>query len=165
MTPAENCPRRADRTIIVGLGNPIRTDDAVGLVVARAVHARLGDPDVELCELAVGGLELVERLAGYSHAVVVDAIHNGPRLVGECYRLDFEQGAGSQRTGGAHEIGLLEGLELARRLGLQMPEVLRVYVVEVADPYTFGTEMSAEVQAAVSRATEQILEAEYRVTV
>jgi hydrogenase maturation protease len=157
--PAE--PASAGRAIIVGLGNPIRADDAVGLAVAREVHSRLGDPRVELCELSVAGLELVERLAGYSHAVVVDAIHNGNRRVGECYRLSLEQGGGSQRTGSTHELGLLEGVEWARRLGLQMPEVLRVYVVEVADPYVFGAEMSADVLAAVPRAAEIILEAEY----
>jgi len=72
----------ARRAIIVGLGNPIRTDDAVGLAVARAVHARLARPDVELCELAAGGLELVERLAGYGHAVIIDAVQSGGGQVG-----------------------------------------------------------------------------------
>ena len=151
----------ARRALIVGLGNPIRTDDAVGLAVARELHTRLAEPDIELCELAAGGLELVERLAGYSHAVIIDAIQNGGGRVGECYRLDWERGGGSQRTGGTHEVGLLEGLELARRLGFSMPEVVRVYVVEVADPYTFGTEMTAEVRAAVPAAVEKILAAEY----
>jgi len=150
------------RALIVGLGNPIRTDDAVGLVVARAVHARLARPDVELCELAAGGLELVERLAGYDHAVIVDAIQSEHGRVGECYRLDWECGRGSQRTGGTHEVGLLEGLELARRLGFQTPEAVRVYVVEVADPYTFGMEMTAEVRAAVPAAVERIIATEFR---
>jgi hydrogenase maturation protease len=149
------------RAVIVGLGNPIRTDDAVGLAVARAVHTRLARPDIELCELAAGGLELVERLAGYARAVIIDAVQGGGGQVGECCRLEWERGSGSQRTGGTHEVGLLEGLELARRLGVQVPEVVRVYVVEVADPYTFGTEMSAPVRDAVPAAAEKILAEEY----
>jgi len=151
----------AKRGIIVGLGNPICSDDAVGWAVARALHARLADGDVELCELAAGGLDLVEHLAGYGYAVVVDAIQSPSGHVGDCYKLDWESGAGSHRLGGLHEVGLLEGLELARRLGLNMPKTVRVYVVEVADPYTFGTEMSAAVRDAVPRAVELILAAEF----
>ena len=144
-------------TIIIGLGNPILTDDAVGLAVARLLHERLGGANVDFREASVGGIELVELLAGYKKAIIVDAIKTQGGRVGDCYLLDLEGSKPSRRTGMTHEVGLLEGLEFGRRVGMEMPSCLRVYAVEVADPFTFGTEMTADVQAAVPAVAEQIL--------
>ena len=60
-----------------------------------------------------------------------------------------------------HEVGLIEGMEFGRKVGLEMPGHLRVYAVEVADPFTFSTEMTPEVQAAVPLAAEHILAEEF----
>jgi len=50
-------------TLIIGLGNPLLRDDAVGLRVARQVAAALGGrEDVEVVEEACGGLRLMERM-------------------------------------------------------------------------------------------------------
>jgi len=149
-------------SVIVGLGNPILRDDAVGLAVARCVHARLADPQVHLLEAAVGGIQLIEMLDGYDKAVIVDAITTEGGRVGDHYLLDLEGSTrSSRRTGMTHEIGLLEGLELGRDVGMHMPDYLRVYAVEVADPFTFGTEMTDEVKAAVPIVADSIISAEY----
>jgi len=151
------------RAVIIGLGNSILTDDAVGPAVARLVHQRLGDGNVDLREAAVGGIELVELLEGYDKAVIIDAIKTDGGQVGDCYLLDLDGSKPSHHTGMTHELGLLEGLEFGRRIGLKMPGYLRVYAVEVADPFTFSTEMSAEVQAAVPSVAEHILAEEFGV--
>jgi len=45
------------RTLIIGLGNPLLRDDAVGLQVARRVRAALaGRDDAEVVEESCGGL-------------------------------------------------------------------------------------------------------------
>jgi hydrogenase maturation protease len=164
MQSLKSCDMASRRpALLVGLGNSIRCDDAVGIAVARHVHARLQKHEVQLHELSAGGLELMEALAGYAHAVIVDAIVGGEQGLGACYRLEWQKGQSSQRTGGLHELGLLEGLELARRIGLRMPDVLRIYVVEVREAFVFGTSMSAAVQAAVVPAANLILAQEYGV--
>ena len=117
--------------------------------------------NVELREVAVGGIELVEMLVGYEKAVIIDAIKTEGGRVGDYYLLNLDGSKPSQRTGMTHEIGLLEGLELGRRLGMRMPRHLRVYAVEVADPYTFGTKMTDEVETAVPFIAERILSDEY----
>ena len=155
-------PIRKVRSVIVGLGNPILTDDAVGLAVARCVHTRLADPELDLLEAAVGGIQLIEMLDGYDKAVIVDAIKTEGGLVGNHYLLDLEGSTrSSRRTGMTHEIGLLEGLELGRDVGMHMPDYLRVYGVEVTDPLTFGTEMTDKVKAAVPIVADSIISAEY----
>ena len=76
------------RTIIVGIGNPIRSDDSVGLVVARILRERLaGVEGIDVAELWAGGLRLVEAMAGYDRAVVIDAMATGEKPPGTVRRL------------------------------------------------------------------------------
>jgi hydrogenase maturation protease len=54
------------RTLILGLGNPILTDDGVGVLVAEQVRARLPeDTHIDITEVSVGGLTLMETMIGY----------------------------------------------------------------------------------------------------
>ena len=66
------------KTLVIGLGNPLVTDDSVGLRVAAELKTRLaGRPDVEVGEDYWGGLRLMERLVGSDRAIVIDAICTG----------------------------------------------------------------------------------------
>ncbi len=137
------------RTIIVGLGNPLMTDDAVGILVARGLYEHLDDPAVELREASVAGIELMELLIGYHRAVIVDAVQTEDGKVGDWYRLDEPLEHNSPLPRSTHRFGVFEGLELGRRLGLDMPEDIRIYAVEVADPYTFAEGLSPDVKKAL----------------
>ena len=65
-------------TLIIGLGNPLVTDDSVGLRVAAELRSRLaGQADVEVAEDYWGGLRLMEQMVGYDRAIVIDAIQSG----------------------------------------------------------------------------------------
>jgi len=150
--------------VIVGLGNPIMSDDAVGIRVARLIHENAPDDlDLAFIEAAVGGFELVEMLAGYDRAIVVDAIQTEEGRVGDYYLLDLAESMGAGLPAMTHHVGLFEGLELARRLKMNVPQYLRVYAIEVADPYSFGAEMTGPVTAAAPYIASAILATEYGV--
>ena len=54
------------KTLVIGLGNPLLSDDSVGLHVIRQLRPLVADrPDVEVDEDYRGGLQLMERLVGY----------------------------------------------------------------------------------------------------
>jgi len=147
---------------VVGLGNPIRKDDAVGLVVARAVCRHLeGKRNAHLIEATSCGLHLIERLVGYGRAVVIDAIQSDAGVPGEYYRIDVQASMAEEAPAMTHQIGLLEGLVLARRIGMDVPAYLRVYAMEVADPHSYGEGLTEAVRLAVPRLTAVILSAEF----
>ena len=62
-------------TLVVGLGNPIMGDDAVGIHVIRRLKekntAKLG---MEYKELSLGGLRLVEEILGYEKVFIIDSV-------------------------------------------------------------------------------------------
>ena len=65
------------KTLIVGLGNPILTDDGVGVKVAYAVEEALSPnipENLTVTEASVGGLRLMELMVGYDRVILIDAI-------------------------------------------------------------------------------------------
>jgi hydrogenase maturation protease len=147
-------------TLILGLGNPLVTDDSVGLRVAAELKARLaGRPGVEVGEDYWGGLRLMERMAGYDRAIVVDAIQTGA-APGTIHRLSVGD-IPTQKSASAHDVNLPTALALGRQAGLHLPADDRILLVgiEAADILTFGETCTPAVAAAVPRAVEEVIEA------
>jgi hydrogenase maturation protease len=61
----------AERIVVVGLGNPVLTDDAVGLQVAEVLAERLAGTAVDVIQASWGGMRFIDLLAGYDRAVIV----------------------------------------------------------------------------------------------
>jgi hydrogenase maturation protease len=148
------------KTLILGLGNPLVSDDSVGLRVAEELKARLaGRPDVEVSEDYWGGLRLMERLIGFDRAIVVDAIRTGAPP-GTIHLLTAD-GIPTQRSASAHDVNLSTALEFGRRAGARLPEDrhIRIVAVEAEDVLNFSEQLTPAVEAAVPRAVEAVLAA------
>ena len=81
------------KTLILGLGNAILSDDGVGIYVVRELRDRVNRREVEVVETGLAGLRLLDLLTGYDKAIIVDAIESGEGSAGDIYRLtpiDFE---------------------------------------------------------------------------
>ena len=61
---------------VIGIGNPLRGDDAIGLLVARRVR-ELAGPEVEVMELEGEPARLIDAWQGAALVVVVDAVKSG----------------------------------------------------------------------------------------
>jgi hydrogenase maturation protease len=148
------------RTLIIGLGNPLVTDDSVGLRVAVELRECLaGRDDVAIVEDYCGGLRLMERMAGYEQAIVIDAIVTGA-TPGTIHRL----AAGdmpTQRTASSHDMTLPTALTLGRQAGLRLPLDADILIlgVEAEDVVNFGETCTPAVAAAVPQAVGEVLAA------
>ena len=76
------------RTLVLGLGNPILSDDSVGFRVAQLLRSRLDQREVTVLETGVAGLNLLDLLVGYDKAVIIDAIQTVEGKAGDVYHLD-----------------------------------------------------------------------------
>lgn len=147
-------------TLVLGLGNPIVSDDAVGIRVAGVLRERLaGHADIEVDEDYWGGLKLMERLIGYRRAVVIDAIQTGSVEPGTIHRLRVDD-MPTQRSASAHDVNLPTALEIGRRAGQALPgdEDIHLVGIEAADILNFGEQLTPAVEAAVPRAATLVLE-------
>jgi len=147
------------RTLVLGLGNPILTDDGVGIHVVRSVARRLRGTDVDVREASLGGLRLLDVVAGYERLVLVDAIQTGGPP-GQVHRLGADCALPSLHAASSHDVGLPAAFDLARRLGMTVPadEDIVVVAVEVEDVWTFGERCTPSVRAAIPRAAQVVFE-------
>jgi hydrogenase maturation protease len=142
------------RTLILGLGNPILSDDAAGLQAAHQLYELLEGKDIDLVEAAVAGMQTVQLLSGYDRAVVIDVVQDETR-VGEVWRLDADDLENASSTS-SHGIGLGQALRLARLMGLPVPEQILIYAIAAADTSTFGETLTPQLGKAMPAIVRRI---------
>lgn len=148
------------KTLVLGLGNPLVTDDSVGLRVAAELKRLLAeDSDVEVSEDYWGGLRLMERMVGFERAIVIDAMQSGSPP-GTIHRLTPDS-IPTQRSTSAHDVSLPMALALGRQAGAALPPDDQILLVgiEAEDILTFGEECTPAVRAAIPVAVEEVLAA------
>ena len=146
MSPAPAPPR----TVVVGLGNPLLTDDGIGIVAARDLAARLaGAACVTVAESSWGGMRFLDLLAGFEKAIIIDAIQwrHGPP--GTVYRLPPDEAVPTVRAVSFHDISLGTALALGKKLGIPLPTELVFLAVEAGDVLTVAEGCSPEVARAL----------------
>jgi hydrogenase maturation protease len=147
------------KTLILGLGNPILTDDGVGIHVVRAVATRCQVDSVAFAEASIGGLRLLDTIAGYERVIMVDAIQTRDGKPGNIYRLHPNGLRASLHSGSSHDLSLAGELALGRGMGMTLPddEFISIIAIEVEDVLTFGETCTPVVAAAIPRAVEAVL--------
>jgi hydrogenase maturation protease len=148
------------KTLVLGLGNPLISDDSVGLRVAARLSELLADrDDVEVEEDYWGGLRLMERMAGYEYVVVVDAICTG-EPPGTIHLLKPDA-VPTQRSASTHDVNLPTALAFGRQHGVELPsdENILLVGIEAEDVLTFCDRCTPHVQAAIPKAVEEVLRA------
>lgn len=146
------------RILVLGLGNPILSDDAVGLHVAEAVARQLGpSPSVEVDTDCWGGLRLMERLVGYDRAYIIDAICTGAHPAGTIMALEAGD-MPTQHSGSAHDVSLPTALRLAQMMCLPMPDVIKIIGIEAENVLELGENLTPAVAAAVQTAAQVVLQ-------
>ena len=135
------------RTLVLGLGNELLSDDAVGLLAARRLREELqGRADV--IESSLSGVALMELFVGYDRAVVIDAIQTGehaPGTIREFVPSDLDRVLAPS----PHYAGLPEMLALARQMELDFPQQFKILALEVADATTIGGALTPAVIVAL----------------
>ena len=147
------------RTLVVGLGNPILSDDGIGIRVAQAVHEHIGEAGVEFLEASQGGLRLAEQLEGYDRVILIDAIQMHGGVPGAIFRLTLED-VPSYNADGAHDASLKDALHLVRQQGGQMPDAdaVAIIAIEAVNLLDFGETLTPQVEAAIPAAVYAVLE-------
>lgn len=141
---------------IIGLGNEVRGDDAVGLLAARRLRNAVGDR-AEVIEAEMAGVEILEFMAGARVVMLIDAACSG-QPPGTIHRLDASTGPIGQRffPRSSHALGAIEALELARAIGT-LPATVIVYGIE-AGHMEAGQPLSPQVAEALDEVVERIVQ-------
>ena len=145
-------------SVVIGVGNPAVSDDAVGIEVARWLKQDLaGVPGITVSEVYNDGLDLMEAMAGFDQAVLVDAIVTG-RAPGTIHRLTLDDVSSRESASTNHNESIAIALEFGRLSGVKIPETVHVWAVEAGELKAFREGLTEEVRKAIPVVAAEILQ-------
>lgn len=143
--------------LILGIGNQIRADDAIGIFVAKRLGELISDRvDVKYTSLA--GLSLLQLMEGYNRVVLIDSISTKDGRPGTVYRLGKDDFKACFDPYSSHQLGLGMAVELAQKLGIMFPQELIIYAVEVKPDDRFCDRMSSGMDKVGVKLSQRIKE-------
>ncbi len=142
-------------TLILGVGNPLRGDDGVGVLAVQRLLARPDLPaGVAVVDGGTAGLGLIPLIENYRRVVLVDAVLMG-EPPGTVRRFAWHEArvAGHEQPLSLHQSDLADALALAEALG-SLPPVIIVYGVQPQH-----TDWEQPLSEAVARALPALMDA------
>jgi hydrogenase maturation protease len=118
-------------TVIIGLGNPLMSDEGVGIHVLRALAERAGDlPGADLVDAGTSAMAALHAMAHRRRAIFVDCAFMGAEP-GAVRRFTPSQVSSRKELAGfsLHEGDLLDAIELSRQLG-ECPEQVVIFGIQ-----------------------------------
>ncbi len=123
------------KTLLIGVGNPILSDDAAGIRIARYLKQKY--PDLDIVETSEYGIGMLDYVTGYDRLVIIDSIKTG-RKTAELFKLELHDLNPSSYYPTSHGVDIATAFNLGRKLGYRVPDKVCIYAVEVEDNTTFA---------------------------
>ena len=145
-----------NKTLILGVGNYILSDDGLSIHVLERLQADNLIPDeIQMIDGGTCGLDLLQYLEGVSNLIIIDAIKTRDGIPGSIVRLEGNQvPAYLSLKISPHDIGLPDLLATAKLRDLY-PENIVVFGIQPAS-LELGVELSPEVASKVDELIELI---------
>lgn len=133
------------KTVIIGLGNTILSDDGIGIYIVRELTNDF--KDIEFIETSTSGFYLLDHIAGYQRGIFIDSIKTEKGEPGEVniYKLEnFKK----QRSFSLHSTDLISAIEHSKRCGIDIPGIEQIYfiAIEIIDNQTFSESLTKEIE-------------------
>jgi hydrogenase maturation protease len=139
------------KSLIVGLGNPIMGDDAIGCRCAEAIEGALSPQELEMVEVIQffrGGISLMERLIGYDRVLIIDSITGSGLNPGSVKKLTLDE-IPSYTVNSPHDGSLKNALAFGKLMGADLPCQVDILAVEIEPKFEFSDQLSSPVKEAI----------------
>jgi hydrogenase maturation protease len=142
------------KTLLIGIGNEYRSDDGIGLMVAREIREKKLSC-VIVKEESGEGAALMEAWKGFQNVIIVDAVSSG-EMPGTIFRIETNKETVPIKFFhySTHAFSVAEAIELARAMNL-LPYNLIVYGIEGKN-FVAGNTISLLVHQTVPKIIGQI---------
>ncbi|MBN1594342.1 hydrogenase maturation protease [candidate division FCPU426 bacterium] len=146
--------------LILGLGNPLLTDDTIGLLAVQKAEADLSGffPQTVFKSAYQGTFDLLHELAGFSHAIIIDSICTGHHPPGFCHQ--FTPADLAKLTHAClvnwHSLNLPTLLQTGQKCGFPLPREILLFAVEGTEFTAFSEEPTPEVKKAIDPLIQKI---------
>jgi hydrogenase maturation protease len=144
--------------LILGIGNDILTDDAIGPKVVKRLQEDLSYDNISFLTAATGGLEILEMIKNYQRVIIIDAIKTKDGIPGTIYYLNPENFKETLHISSFHDVSFLTALKLASKLEIPVPSRIDIIAVEIVEDSTFSKDFSEDIASKYDIIYQEILE-------
>jgi hydrogenase maturation protease len=143
-----------DKILIVGVGNILCRDEGVGIHVIQEMEGMELPDHIKLLDIGTSTPDLISHLENVKKLIVIDALKAGesPGTIYRCRPEDLL--ANEEGPISLHEIGLMETLTMAKKMGREIDTVIIGVEPKVLD---WGVELSEEVKKKIPAIIEAVL--------
>lgn len=143
-----------DKILIVGIGNLLCCDEGIGVHVIQEMEKTRLPNHIELLDMGTSTMDLISHLEGVKKLIAIDAMKAGgtPGTIYKCKPEDLIPEG--ERPVSLHDIGLLETLTMAKKMGMEIHTVIFGVEPKVLD---WGMELSEEVRNRIPLIIEAVL--------
>ena len=106
---------------VIGLGNTLRGDDAIGIVIIEELKKYKFDNDIELIDGGEGGFNILHYLMRFKKVLIIDAVDFGGN-VGETKVFNINDTFFENLHLSTHDINICKIADILRILG-EIPEI------------------------------------------
>lgn len=146
----------------MGFGNPVRSDDAVGIYVIEQLHKKLGtSEDISIFDMGTAAFEVLFGLKGHDKIILVDAVLNSNEPVGTLFKVPAKEVLKAPQE---DPLVFLHGMKWDQALSYtkkilreEYPEDIQVYLVAIENT-KLEVDLSDVVKDAGNKIVEHILE-------
>lgn len=125
--------------VIIGIGNILQKDDGLGVYAATYLHENYTfSQEIEIINGGVEGIHLLNVLEDNSHVVILDCLqlNDTPASI---YAIPAKEISGyGLNNGGAHEIGILQCMDMIELQGKEIPEAIVIGIIPATVTFEFG---------------------------
>ncbi|MHA1665297.1 MAG: hydrogenase maturation protease [Candidatus Njordarchaeales archaeon] len=144
------------KTLIVGRGNPIVSNDNAGILAVRILKSNLSGnlpKDIEFIESTDGNLSFAEQLVGYNEVYIIDTIRD-PRIPhGEIKIIENILDIHSENIPiNIHDIDLLTAIHIIKNaIPEEFPKKISLFGINVLEAFSFSEHMGNEIMKSVKK--------------
>lgn len=150
------------KTAIMGFGNPVRSDDAVGIYVIEQLREKLPETEnISIIDMGTAAFEVLFKLKGHNKIILVDAVLNTDEPVGTLFKVPAEEVMKAPQD---DPMVFLHGMKWDQALSYtkkilqdQYPDDIEVYLIAIENT-RLEVDLSKTVQDAGDKVVQHILE-------
>ncbi len=133
-------------TVILGMGNTLLSDDAIGILVVRNLKRILGQiNNLAIKETSWGGFAIIDLLSNYDYAIVIDSILTQKKPAGFIHYLKPRDLMPTLRLNSYHDINFITAIKFAEQFNAKMPSDIDIFAVEIEDSRTIQENLTPKV--------------------
>ncbi len=143
------------RTIVIGVGNDFRSDDAAGLYISRKLRKSLKN-NFTYTEITGDGSELIYLWKGFDNIIIIDAVYDR-NSTGKLYKIDLVNTniPKNLSISSSHLFSIPQAVESAKAINA-LPNKIVLYGLSVKN-FKLGNIISEEIKKAADKAVNRII--------